>query len=286
MPQPSPPPNADQIAAWNDAAGPTWVKYGEALDRQLEPHGLAAMQRAGLAAGQRVLDVGCGGGATTLEIAGRVAPNGSVLGVDVSQTLLERARERARAAGLSNASFQCADAQTHAFQPAAFDAVFSRFGVMFFDDPAAAFSNLRRAARPGARLAFVCWRGLAENPWMSAPVRAAADVVPPQPPAPPGAPGPFAFAEPAHVAGVLAQAGWTGVDIESLYLEMGGSDLETTTAVMMRMGHLGAALREAGASPELMARVEPRVREALLPWLTDDGVVMMPSACWIVTARA
>lgn len=284
MPQPPPSPNAEQIAAWNDTVGPTWIRFGDELDRQLEPHGRAALERAGFACGQRVLDVGCGAGATTLEIAARVGSRGSVLAVDVSRTLLERAR--ARAAALGNVAFQAADAQTYAFGAEEFDGVFSRFGVMFFDDPAAAFANLRRAVKPGGRLAFVCWRGVDENIWVSLPMRAAAGLVAAPASAAPGAPGPFAFADPARVKDILDRSGWSGLDIQALDLEMGGGGLETTTALMLRTGPLGAALREAGAPAELMARIGPRIRDTLRPYLTAQGVVLMPSSCWLVIAAA
>ncbi len=166
-------PNAEQIQYWNEQRGRAWVAQQELIEAQLAPLGRHAMDRAAIAAGERVLDVGCGCGQTTLELARRVGPRGSVLGADISSVMLGRARELAGAAGATNVRFEEADAQTHAFPPAGFDVLFSRFGVMFFADPRAAFANLRTALRPGARVAFVCWQALPLNPWMAVPLAAA-----------------------------------------------------------------------------------------------------------------
>src|SRR5262249_38336345 len=150
-----------------------------------------------------VLDVGCGCGDSTVDLARRVAPDGTVVGMDISAVMLERARQTAREQGV-NARFEHADAQTHAFAPASFDVLFSRFGVMFFADPTAAFANLRSALRPGGKLAFVCWQSLAENPWMLVPLGAAFQIIPPPPMPAPDAPGPFAFADQSRVRSILA----------------------------------------------------------------------------------
>ena len=149
-------PNRAQIDYWNEQSGPKWVEQQGQLDRLLATLGAVVMHRLALRPGQRVLDVGCGCGHTTLDLAGRVAPTGSVLGVDVSGPMLTRARERAR--DLPNVTFLQGDAQTHRFEPASVDAIFSRFGVMFFAEPDMAFRNFQRALKPGGRLVFVCWR--------------------------------------------------------------------------------------------------------------------------------
>lgn len=276
--------NADQITAWNEATGQTWVKMNAGLDRQLEPIGDAMLERAGLHPGQRVLDIGCGAGATSRQAAEAVGPEGSVVGVDVSEPLLELARERSTA--LANLEFLMGDAQTQAFEPKAFDRVISRFGVMFFDDPTAAFANIRRACRPNARLCFACWRAPEENPWLTLPLKAAGHLLPPQPPADPAAPGPFAFADPRRLREVIPGAGWRELLIEPLDVKVGGGDLDETTTLMVRVGPLGRAIRDAGPTPELMAAVSDAVRESLRPFIGADGLSAMPSASWIVTARA
>lgn len=272
--------NEGQVAYWNDAAGRTWASLQDSIDRQIRPLGLAAMDRLDPRAGETLLDVGCGCGDTSLELARRVGPEGEVLGLDISGPMLEVARRRAAEAGAEGLEFRQADAQTAAL-PGGRDAVFSRFGVMFFSDPAAAFANLRRSLRPGGRLAFVCWRPLAENLWMRLPAEAAAGLVPAAPPPEPGAPGPFAFADPDRVRGILAEAGFSRVDITPHDEAIGGHDLEGTVEMSFRVGPLGAILRE---RPDLAPVLRDRVREAVSPWMRGEAVYM-PSATWLVTAR-
>ncbi len=272
--------NAAQVAYWNDAAGRTWASKQDQIDRQIRPLGLAAMDRLAPASGETLLDVGCGCGDTSLELARRVGAEGEVLGLDISVPMLEVARQRAADAGARGLEFREADAQTAAL-PGDRDAVFSRFGVMFFSDPVAAFGNLRRALKPGGRLAFVCWRPLAENLWMRLPAETAAGLIPPAPPPEPGAPGPFAFADPDRVRRVLAEAGFTGVDIAPHDEAIGGLDLEGTVEMSFRVGPLGAILRE---RPDLAPVLRDRVREAMSPWLRGEAVYL-PSATWMVSAR-
>ena len=272
--------NAAQVAYWNDAAGRTWASKQDQIDRQIRPLGLAAMDRLAPAPGETLLDVGCGCGDTSLELARRVGAEGEVLGLDISVPMLDVARQRAAAAGARGLEFREADAQTAAF-PGGRDAVFSRFGVMFFSDPVAAFCNLRSALKPGGRLAFVCWRPLAENLWMRLPAETAAGLIPPAPPPEPGAPGPFAFADPDRVRWILAEAGFTGVDIAPHDEAIGGLDLEGTVEMSFRVGPLGAILRE---RPDLAPVLRDRVREAVSPWLRGEAVYM-PSATWMVSAR-
>jgi SAM-dependent methyltransferase len=275
--------NAGQIAYWNAAAGETWAALQERLDRQLEPLGRAAIDALDPAADERIIDIGCGAGQTSLELAGEVGPDGTVLGVDISAPLLEVARRRAAEAGLANVRFLEADAQTRAFAPGAADGVFSRFGVMFFADPPAAFSNIRKAQRPGGRLAFVCWRPLALNEWMLVPMRAALQHIPaPPPPADPFAPGPFAFADPDRVRGILTEAGFSDIGIEAHDARIGGNDLDQTVAMSLRVGPLGALLRE---NPDMRDTVVGSIREALEPHAGPGGV-FLPGAVWVVTARA
>jgi SAM-dependent methyltransferase len=275
--------NADQIAYWNADAGDTWAALQKHMDAQLEPYGVRAMDALAPKSGERVLDVGCGSGQTSLALGQAVGAGGAVIGLDISRPLLDVARRRAAESGAANVSFIEADAQTYAFAPAAFDAVFSRFGVMFFADPPAAFANIRRALKPDGRLAFVCWRTPAENIFMAVPHAAAAPQLPPALPPTPGAPGPFAFADPARVRHILSSAGFRDVDLTPCDRKIGGGDLEQTLAVSLSMGLLGRALLE---HPEKRALVIDDVREALRPHVDKDGIVRLDSAGWIVTARA
>jgi SAM-dependent methyltransferase len=271
--------NADQIAYWNDASGRTWAELSDLLDRQLEGVGLKAMAALDPQAGERLVDIGCGCGRTTLTLAARVGEAGAVTGVDISRPMLEEARRRG--AKVPQARFVEADAQTHPFSPGALDAAFSRFGVMFFSDPPAAFANIRKGLKPGGRLAFVCWRALPENPWMLAPMIAASAHLPPPAPPQPGAPGPFAFADPERVRGILGDAGFQDVEIAPHDTRIGGNSLDDTVTLSLRIGPLGAALRE---HPDVAPKVVDDIRKALAAHL-EDGKVSQPAAVWIVTAR-
>jgi SAM-dependent methyltransferase len=276
-------PNRVQIDYWNDQTGPKWVEQQAELDRLLSALGLAAMERLSLRPGMRVLDVGCGCGDTTLALADRVGASGSVLGVDVSGPMLARARERA--AGHPHVAFLQADAQTHRFEPATFDAAFSRFGVMFFADPAVAFANIRAALRPGAALAFICWQELAKNPWAMLPIGAIAPLVTLPPPPAPDEPGPFSFADPDRVRSILDGAGFTGVHADgfapSMTLGAGGS-LDDAVRFAIEAGPAARFLRDAPA--DVLAQARAAVRQALAPHATAGGV-QLPGACWLVTAR-
>jgi len=279
--------NAEQIRYWNETAGPKWVEFQALVDAQIAHLGEHAMDRAGLAPGERVIDVGCGCGETTLALARRVAPAGQVLGVDLSAPMLARAAERARAAGLGDViRFENADAQTHRLPAGAFDVAYSRFGVMFFADPAAAFANLRTTLRPGGRLAFVCWQTLVQNRWLSTPLAAAAPHLTLPPPPAPGAPGPFSLADPDRVRSILGRAGFADVALEPVCEPLtigGGGDVEATVRFLLEgVGPTSAALRD--ADPAVRERVGVAVREAIAPYVTPTGV-RMDSAAWIVTAR-
>jgi len=279
-------PNAEQIKYWNEQAGPKWVALQALLDTQIEPLGRRAMDSAGVLADTRVLDVGCGCGQTSLELARRVGSSGEVTGIDISTVMLERARQTAQELGVRNAVFLNADAQTYAFPPARSDVVFSRFGVMFFVDADAAFANLHHALRPEGRVAFVCWRSLFDNPWLLVPMMAAASHIQLPPPPAPDAPGPFSLADPERVRGILSRAGFGDIVLDELNETLsvgGGAGLDQTVDFLLQMGPTAAVLRDP-ANAAALPRIIAAVREALAPFLTPQGV-RMPSAAWIVTAR-
>ena len=272
--------NQAQIDYWNTLAGLVWVRFQAQLDRQIEPLGQAAMEALAPVPGERILDIGCGCGQTTLTLAARVAPGGAVLGVDISEPMLEVARHRPRSAADLPVTFEKRDAQTAELGHGMFDAVFSRFGVMFFSDPVAAFANIRAGLKASGRLTFVCWRPLSENPWMAAPLAAARHLLPPMPPPDPLAPGPFAFADPERVRGILAAAGFQSVSIAPFDARVGGGDLEETVTLSLNVGPMATALRE---NPDSREAVAEAVRGVLASYLTGQGV-MMPAAVWIVKA--
>jgi SAM-dependent methyltransferase len=207
-----------------------------------------------------------------------------VTGLDISEPMLARARERAAECGLAQLTFVNGDAQTFAFDAGSRDLVYSRFGVMFFHDPTAALANLRSALRPGGRVAFACWQELGRNPWMLVPLLAVAKHLPlPVPPAE-GGPGPFAFADPEHVRGILAAAGFADIEVANHEADLalaGGSDLEQVVDFVLQMGPVGQALRESDATAR--AEAWEAVQEALEPYITPDGV-RLACATWIVSA--
>jgi SAM-dependent methyltransferase len=275
-------PNADQITYWNARAGNTWASMQKRLDTQIGAIGRKALDALAPQAGERVMDVGCGCGTTTFEIARRVGASGHVTGLDISKPMLDVARGAADETRAGNVTFLEADAQTYAFGPATHDALYSRFGVMFFSDPVAAFKNLLAALKPNSgRLAFVCWRPLKENPWMATPLNAAMQHLPPQPPADPMAPGPFAFADAARVKGILLQAGFGEITANPLDEKVELGMLDQAVEHCTRVGPLSRLLLE---YPEARPPVMETLRKTLAEHMSD-GRVRMDSAAWIFTAQ-
>jgi SAM-dependent methyltransferase len=274
--------NADQIEYWNGVGGEKWLKTEQRLELGLNSFGADALKAANAKPGERVIDIGCGTGPTSLKLAQAVAPGGSVLGVDVSQGLIDEANARAKAAGIANARFIVADASTQPFKPE-HDLLFSRFGVMFFADPIAAFAHLRGALRPGGRVAFVCWRAFKENGWAFIPFMAAVPHLPPIERPAPNAPGPFAFADADRVRDVLGQAGFAGITVDKVDhpLPMPG-DLEQSLRFATEFGPLAQFL--AAAPEDMRLKAVAAVREALVKNLSS-GNMSLPGACWLVQAR-
>ena len=249
------------------------------LDRQLAPLGRRAIRALAPRAGERILDIGCGTGETVLDLAAAVQPGGAVVGVDISAPVVEVARRRV--ANTAGTAIIVGDMQTHAFERGAFDAAFSRFGVMFFGDPTAAFGNIRRALRPGGRLAFVCWRSLDENELDFLPLRAAAPYLPPDALAAPAAEA-FSFAERDTIERVLSGAGFDAIEITAHDEPVGSGGLAPMLQVCLRVGALGRFLRE---NPEHAEAAGPAVRAALAAKDGSQGP-MLNAATWIVTARS
>ena len=275
-------PNAAQVEYWNQTAGPTWVELQDQLDGMIGPMGQAAIAALGPTPGEAILDIGCGCGRTSLQLAAAVGGAGKVVGADISATMLAVARARPVPSTSARPDFREIDAQTGDLGGGMFDAVFSRFGVMFFADPVAAFTNIRSALKGHGRLAFVCWRPLADNLWVRVPLEAALPLLPPLPPADPTAPGPYALADPVRLRAILDAAGFRAVTIDAFDADLGGGDLDASVALTFRVGPLATALRE---NPQYKDKVEGAVRRALAPYVTPTGV-MTPGAVWIVTARA
>jgi SAM-dependent methyltransferase len=277
--------NADQIAEWNGPLGERWARYKHEIEGHTAPFGEAALRAAAAQPGERVIDVGCGSGETSFRLARLVGETGEVLGVDVSEPMLAIARERLAQEGQEHLSFALGDASS-AELPGGRDLIFSRFGVMFFDDPAAAFAHLRAALRPGGRIAFVCWRHPRENPWAVAPLTAARSALNHvAPPADLNAPGPFAFHDAGRLSGLLGEAGFSGVDISPFdaAIHVGASPREAAET-SAKFGPLSRFVREVGENR--LQEILDAVEAALAPRAEANGTVRLSGATWVVTAKA
>jgi ubiquinone/menaquinone biosynthesis C-methylase UbiE len=273
--------NSEQIALWNGSAGRSWVEAQDSLDRLFAPFEELLVDAVAKRKAQRVLDIGCGTGSTTLAVARQLGPKGAAVGVDISEPMIALAKQRA---GIESAPtrFLCADAQTHAFEPASFDMIVSRFGVMFFDEPVRAFANLRRAAALKASLQVIAWRSPAENPFMTAAERAAAPFFPEMPARRPDDPGQFAFADRSRVYSILEKSGWTEVDIRPLDVTCTLPEHELN-AYISRLGPLGRVLQQADELTR--SRIIEAVRAAFDPYV-QGAEVRFTAACWMIGARA
>lgn len=279
--------NTNQTSDWNSHSGERWVANQARLDATVAVFGQAAIEAVAPATGERVLDIGCGAGASTLALAGLVGAAGQVLGVDISEALIDRARSLTPHD--SPTRFQVADASRAELPEGAFDILFSRFGVMFFDDPTGAFAHMRRALRPGGRVAFVCWRGVVENDWVRLPMGAIRGIVPPTAPPDPEAPGPFSFGDRGRVARILTAAGFTDIAVVPFDASVPFGEGETRDAAIddavkmaLEVGPLSRALDD--QPDDIRARASAAVRAAFAG-RAGARSVMFDGATWIVMAR-
>lgn len=275
--------NSEQIGAWNGEMGQKWAANADKLDLLLEPFIDAVLGRADLSPGHNLIDIGCGTGTLAFAAAEKVAPGGSVTGVDVSVPLLSIAQARAT----DHAALSFRDADAAAFKAdAPFDAAISRFGVMFFADPTPAFANIRANVKPGGRLAFVCWQGLKENEWVHLTLETALPFfkTPPVPPEP-TAPGPFAFADPDRVRGILNTSGWSNTNVEPWAgdLQMPGGDIKQAAEFMITLGPIARLLMDQGVD---LAPVGEALQQRLADKAAATGQVSLAANAWIVTATA
>lgn len=273
--------NREQSALWNGSSGEAWVKGQSLLDATFANFEKLLVAEVASARARQVLDVGCGSGATTLAIARDLGPNGSVTGIDISAPLVELARKRAAHSRVS-AEFLLADAQTHEFTGTRYDLAVSRFGVMFFEDPVAAFANLRGAMRDGGRLRAISFRSAGENPFMTTAERAAAPLLPDVPPRRPDAPGQFALANRDRVRSILASAGWNDIDLAPIDVPCAFPASELT-GYFTRLGPVAPVLR--AADEETRTRVIAMMLEAFAPFVRKDEVRFV-AACWMIGGRA
>jgi SAM-dependent methyltransferase len=273
--------NVEQAEEWDGREGDHWVQHADrhdALGQRITPH---LMEAAAVGGGDRVLDVGCGCGLTT-RTAARAATAGSVLGVDLSAAMLQEADRRARAEGLANVRFEQGDVQVHTFSPATFDLAMSRFGVMFFEDPVAAFANIGSAIRPSGRFVFLCWQDLPLNDWIMVPAGAALSYVSFPDLGPEGAPGPFSLADADRTQRILTEAGFEGIEInevtEQVFL---GEDAADATEFLQGTGM--ARLLFEGADADTQRKAIDGVRGVLETHKQPEGI-WLGSAAWLVAA--
>lgn len=268
--------NEEQIEYWNDQAGQKWAEQQDVMDALLAPITSLLMGAAAIAPGERVLDIGCGTGETSLIATDAGA---EVTGVDISKPMLELARSRAD----GRAEFLLTDASEYQADEG-YDLIMSRFGVMFFDDPLAAFTNIKANLKSGGRMVFACWQSPKVNPWVMVPMAAIKPLLPEEPETDPHAPGPFAFADPDRLKGILADAGFDDVGMTSHSVEICLSQSDGADGAVYFSSQIGPASRALGeVDDELKSRLLVALKEALSPH-DKGGRVALPGGIWIVTA--
>ena len=272
--------NAEMARVWDGDEGERWTEDADRYDAVALPYTRRLMAAAGISAGERVLDIGCGTGEST-RLAALAAVSGSALGVDLSGRMVKRAQERSREEGITNAGFVQADAQVHRFDEGSFDVVISRFGAMFFSDPVAAFRNIATAVRPGGRLVLLSWQELARNEWVAS-FRTALAAGRSLPAPPPGAPGPFGLADAAQVRRILRDAGLRDVALVAADEAMRfGADAADAWPFVTGMGMV-KGLTE-GLDDETKTHALDQLRRLLVAHETEDGV-LFDSSAWLITA--
>ncbi len=277
--------NAAMNEFWNGDGGHSWMSFEDRLEASLSPLGNAAIAAAKIQSDDQVLDVGCGCGGSSISMAQLVGAAGAVHSVDISHPLLQRAAANARTANLNNVTFTAADAQVYPFEANRYDVVFSRFGVMFFDDPIAAFTNLWRALKPGGQLVFICWQSAQDNEWVRQPLAVVAQHIPLPPPSAPGEPGPFSLSDKDRVQTILSAAGFTGTTTTELRKPFVlGDNPQQALEFLLRLSPSGGAIRQTDPDEPTRALIA-RDMLALFEKFTVDRGVIMDSASMIVSAQ-
>lgn len=280
-------PNQQQISDWNGPVGGRWLTYNDWLDERTAAYGEAAFAAVAPKPGEAVLDIGCGAGATSLELARAVGASGHVIGVDVSEPLIGRARERAQASGLP-VEFRLADASAPLFAPHRFDLLFSRFGVMFFDDPVAAFTELRKTLKPDGRIAFACWQEPAKNDWYALPLNAIAGIVASEA-VDTNAPGPFALSDPRRIERILTEAGFAQVELRAFdapfYYGRGDTRAAMVEDALQQVFRVGPIQRLLAAQSDEVREQATVAIQAKLEDLTTEQGLAISGATWTVQAR-
>lgn len=276
--------NLDMSNYWNGDGGKNWIRFEDRMDNSLLAFGRKAVVAANILPGERVLDIGCGCGDTAYEIARKVGPSGKVLGIDISELVLAQARRRLSSTVSNNISFECMDAQTGEFASSGFDVAFSRFGVMFFDDPVMAFKNIRKALSPGGRFVFICWQSRDLNQWVSLPLQVVANHLSIEPPSGPEEPGPFSFGNEIRVSHILKEAGFVDVSINSFLAPFKvGADIDEAVTFLTSIGPASAELAMPDVNESTRMVIADQLRETLRHHQTSQGVEL-GAATWVATA--
>jgi SAM-dependent methyltransferase len=277
--------NSEQAEFWAGVAA-SWIEIEDQLEDIVGLPGRLAMDRLDVQPGQVVVDLGCGTGRTTLELASRVAPGGRALGVDIAAEMLGRARQHAAEATVGNIEFRQADVQAEDLGAGQFEAAYSRFGVMFYSDPVAAFTGVHRALRAGGSLSFVCWQPISANDWMLVPGLAAVPVTGTMPPMPdPDQPGPFSLAEPDRVRSILAAAGFDNIDIRAHddFVVRPEDQIPEAAAMALKVGAVRELLK--GTDPSMPGRVQAAIEDALRARV-ENGEARVSRGVLLVRATA
>ena len=277
--------NKNQKDFWSGKGGDIWVERQNAMDTMLSPLGEAALNKLNFNEEENVLDIGCGCGHTTLNIAKRIGPSGNVTGLDISEPMLKRAKESALEMSITNTSFKCVDVQIEDLGYQIYSAAFSRFGVMFFEDSIAAFKNINKSLISGGYLSFVCWQSPAVNPWQSLFIQEVKKFLD-LPSPPPRSPGPFAFMESEYVSSILEESKFQDITIEGHEAEVNmfsGRSLSDSVKDYISINPVVTQMLKESSENQIAEIVNSGI-EAFSPYYSEKGLIF-PSATWLVTAR-
>jgi len=276
--------NVDMSELWNGGGGLNWMRFQNRLEKSLTPFGQQAISTAMFTKNERILDVGCGWGDTSFEIAQNVGSNGYVRGIDISELILRQARSQTASFRLNNISFECVDAESHNFEAIEYDVIFSRFGIMFFNDPVAAFKNIRTALKKNGRIVFICWQSVNANQWVNLPIEITEKYTALTQQIDPEAPGGFAFGNSNRVLQILKDAGFVDVKVEPFKTKFNvGKNLDEAIEFLSHLGPASSVLDDPKINDEIKSNIIKELRNTLALYQTSQGVEL-DAATWIFTA--